>query len=231
MSSDKPLILDFAQTDEMKLIFPRPAILSSHGAKWEGIHVEYHCQPPTEYPEQYYQQHAIGLMLNSAIIKGIENGKHHNSERWYNGDMFIGAAGNNYRLHTIEEHEFIALALNPTDFDNTVCESTNSNPIEIIPQWQIRDPLIHGIALTLKTELESGGLNGTLYVDALKNALSIHILCRYSQKPNLLDFEGSSDASKMQIVIDYINDCINRELYLSDLAKLVQLRYPLNNSG
>lgn len=67
---------------------------------------------------------------------------------------------------------------------------TNSNLIEIIPQWPIRDPLTLGIAWALKTELESGGLNGTLYVDALKNALSLHLLHRCVQKPNLRDFEG-----------------------------------------
>lgn len=126
MSSHKPLILDFDQTEAMELIFPRPPILSSHGAKWEGIHVEYHCQPPYEFPELCYQQHTIGLILSSAIVKGIVNGKRYNSELWHSGDMFIAGAGTNFQSHTVEEHEFLAIALDPTDFDNTVCESTNS---------------------------------------------------------------------------------------------------------
>lgn len=84
-------------------------------------------------------------------------------------------------------------------------ESTNSNQIEIIPHGQTQDPLIIGIAWALKTELESGGLNGTLYVDALKNALSVHILHRYcAQKPKMRDFEGGLDSHKLQIVLDYI---------------------------
>jgi AraC family transcriptional regulator len=224
MSPEKPLILDFTKTDAMKLIFPRPAILSSHGAKWKGIHVEYHCQPPIECPEPYYQQHTIGLILTSAIVKGIANGKHYGSEQWQSGDMFIGAAGNNYHTQVMEEHEFIAISLDPADFDNTVCESTSSNLIEIITHWKIRDPLIFGIAWALKNELESGGLNGTLYVDALKNALSMHILRRYcAQKPNLLNFEGCLSPGKLQIVIDYINAYIDRELSLTELASLVHL--------
>jgi AraC family transcriptional regulator len=67
MSSEKPLILDFAQTDAMKSILPNPAILSSHGANWEGIHVEYHRQPPNESPEHCLQQHSIGMIFSSAI--------------------------------------------------------------------------------------------------------------------------------------------------------------------
>ena len=134
------------------------------------------------------------------------------------------AAGTDFQSHAVEEHEFMAIALDPTDFDKTVDESTNSNLIEIIPHWKISDPLIFGIGWALKTELESGGLNGTLYVDALKNTLSMHILHRYcAQKPHLRDFEGGLEPGKLQIVINYINDYLNRNLYLTELANLVQI--------
>lgn len=224
MSSQKPLILDFAQKDAMESILPRPPILSSHGAKWEGIHVEYHRQPPNEGPKHYFQQHSIGLALNSARISGILNGKHYASEPWQSGEIFIGGAGTHFQLGTVEDSEFIAIALEPTDFNKTVYESTNSNLTEIIPHWQIYDPLIFGIAWALKTELEAGGINGTLYVDALKNALSMHILHRYcAQKPHLRDFEGGLKPVKLQILINYINDYLNRDLHIAELANLVQI--------
>ncbi|MEG4104780.1 helix-turn-helix transcriptional regulator [Microcoleus sp. S13_C5] len=225
MSSEKALILDFSQPDAMKSILPSPSILSSHhGTKWEGIHVEYHRQPADETPEHCFQQHNIGLILNSVTVNGILNGKHYGSEPWQRGEIFIGGAGTDFQSGAVEDPEFIAIALEPTDFDNTVYESTNSNLIEIIPHWKISDPLILGIGWALKTELESGGLNGTLYVDALKNALSVHILHRYcAQKPNLRDFEGGIDTYKLQIVINYINDYLSRDLHLSELANLVQM--------
>ncbi|MEG3987655.1 helix-turn-helix transcriptional regulator [Microcoleus sp. S28C3] len=224
MSPEKALILDFAQTDAMKSILPHPAILSSHGANWEGIHVEYHHQPPSESPEHCLQQHSIGMILSSTIGGAKLNGKHYGSEPCHSGQIFIAAAGTDYHPYAVEDHEFIAIALEPTDFDNTVYESTNSNQIEIIPHWQIRDPLIIGIGWALKTELASGGLNGTLYVDALKNALSLHILHRYcAQKTKMRDFEGGFDPHKLQIVINYINDYIQRDLHLTELANLVQM--------
>ena len=224
MSSEKPLILDFAQTDAMKSILPRPAILSSHGANWEGIHAEHHRQPPNQCPEHCLQQHSIGMILSSTIVGSVINGKHYGSETWQSGEMFIAAAGTDFQSHAVEEHEFMAIAIDPTDFDNTVGESTNSNLIEIIPHSKISDPLIFGIAWALKTELESGGINGTLYVDALKNALSLHILHRYcAQKTNRRDFEGGLEPGKLQIVINYINDYINRDLHIAELANLVQI--------
>ena len=224
MSLEKALILDFAQTDAMKSILPHPAILSSHGAKWEGIHVEYHRQPADETPEHCFQQHNIGLILNSVTVNGILNGKHYGSEPWQRGEIFIGGAGTDFQSGAVEDPEFVAIAIDPTDFDKTVYESTNSNLIEIISHWKISDPLILGIGWALKTELESGGLNGTLYVDALKNALSVHILHRYcAHKPNLVNFEKGLDPVKLQIVINYINDYINRDLHMAELANLVQI--------
>ena len=224
MSSDKQLILDFAQTDAMKSILPNPAILSSHGANWEGIHVEYHRQPANESPEHCLQQHSIGMILSSAIGGVALNGKRYGSQPCQSGEMFIAAAGTDFQSYAVEEHEFMAIALEPTDFDNTVAESTNSNLIEIIPHWKISDPLILGIGWALKTELESSGLNGTLYVDALKNALSLHLLRQYcAQKPKLRDFAGGLEPSKLQIVIDYINDYIYRDLHLDELANLVHM--------
>jgi len=219
MSSEKALILDFAKTEAMKSILPHPPILSSHGANWQGIHVEYHRQPPTECPEHSLQQHSIRIMLSSTIGGAKLNGKHYGSEQWQNGQIFLAAAGTDYHPYAVEDHEFMAIALDPTQFDNTVYESANTNPIEIIPHWQKRDPLIFGIGWALKTELESGGLNGHLYVDALKNALSLHLLHRYcAQKPKLRDFEGALDRHQLQTVIDYINDYINRDLHLAELA-------------
>jgi AraC family transcriptional regulator len=224
MSLDKALILDFAQTDAMKSILPHPAILSSHGTKWEGIHVEYHRQPADETPEHCFQQHNIGLILNSVTVNGILNGKHYGSEPWQRGEIFIGSAGTDFQSGAVEDPEFVAIAIDPTDFDKTVYESTNSNLIEIIPHWKISDPLILGIGWALKTELESGGLNGTLYVDALKNALSVHILHRYcAHKPNLEIFEKGLDPQKLEIVVNYINDYIQRDLHLAELANLVQM--------
>lgn len=224
MSSEKPLILDFAQPDAMKSILPNTSILSSQGANWQGIHVEYHRQPPNESPEHYLQQHSIGIIFSSAIGGVALNGKRYGSQPCQSGEMFIAAAGTDFQSYAVEEHEFMAIALDPTEFDKTVGESTNSNLIEIIPHWPITDPLIFGIAWALKTELESGGLNGTLYVDALKNALSMHILHSYfAQKPHRPDFDNGLKPVKLQIVINYINDYLNRDLHLADLANLVQV--------
>lgn len=45
MPKEQLLALDLAKEDAAKPIVPYPPLLSSHKAEWNGIHVEYHCQP------------------------------------------------------------------------------------------------------------------------------------------------------------------------------------------
>jgi hypothetical protein len=53
MPEEKPLAVDFSQEDALEQILPRPPILSSHEAGWNGILLEYHRQPAYEIPEIY----------------------------------------------------------------------------------------------------------------------------------------------------------------------------------
>jgi Transcriptional regulator containing an amidase domain and an AraC-type DNA-binding HTH domain len=123
----------------------------------------------------------------------------------------------------VKDYQSLMVGVKPGTEVVVLDGQTNSNLIEIIPHWPICDPLTLGIAWVLKTELESGGLNGTLYVDALKNALSLHLLHRCVQKPNMRDCEGCLDFGKLQIVINYRNDYLSRDLHLAEIAKLVQM--------
>jgi AraC-like DNA-binding protein len=61
MPNDKPLTIDFAQQDALKQILPRPPILSSHEAGWEGIHFAHYRQPTHEVPESCFAQHIISI--------------------------------------------------------------------------------------------------------------------------------------------------------------------------
>jgi len=64
----------------------------------------------------------------------------------------------------------------------------------------------------------------SLSIHTLKNALSVHILHRYrAQKPNSVNFEKGLDPRKLEIVVNYINDYIHRDLHLAELANLVQM--------
>jgi AraC family transcriptional regulator len=76
--------------------------------------------------------------------------------------------------------------------------------------------------LTLKAELESGGLGSWLYAEAIANVLAVHLLQHYStQKTVIKNYTGGLPKHKLHQVIDYINAHLDQPLGLAELAQVV----------
>ena len=224
MPEDKPLTIDFAQRDGFKQILPRSPILSSHEAGWEGIHFAHYRQPTHEVPSCCFAQHIINIHVGHSPARLTLKG-HFQNEYYGTGDLGILPAGQPSPLTWCNgEAEFINLYLEPARFARIASESVEIDCVEIISQVKIRDPLIQQIALELKTELESGGVDSRLYAESMATALSAHLLRRYSTKQVVIrDYTGGLPKYKLREAIAYINDHLDRNLSLAELAALVQM--------
>ena len=88
----------------------------------------------------------------------------------------------------------------------------------------IEDPLIQQIGLALKSELQSNKSGGQLYAETMANALAVHLLRNYStQGDRSIPCKGGLSQHKLRLVIDYINDYLERDLSLDELAAIAQL--------
>ncbi len=224
MPNDKPLTIDFAQQDALKQILPRSPILSSHEAGWEGIHFAHYRQPTHEVPESCFAQHIISIHVGHSPARLTVKG-HFQNEYYSNGELGILPANQSSPLTWCNgEAEFINLYLEPARFARVASESVDGDYVEIMSQVKIRDPLIQQIALALKTELESGGVDSRLYAESMATALSAHVLRRYSTKQLVIrDHTGGLPKYKLREAIAYINDHLDRNLSLAELAALVQM--------
>ena len=123
------------------------------------------------------------------------------------------------------ESEFLLLSIDPTLLARTATEVLEKETIELVPILSTLDPLIHSLALALKGELESPQVGGKLYVEMIAQTLTVHLLRNYTT--NRSEICASTSPSlpkhKFQQAIDYINDYLDRDLSLSDLAALVQM--------
>lgn len=100
----------------------------------------------------------------------------------------------------------------------------HGNGIEIINQFTVNDQQINQIGLALKTELELGGCTGRLFGESLATALATRLLRQHSTlTQKVIGSEGGLARQKLQLVTDYINDHLNADLRLTDIAALVSL--------
>jgi AraC family transcriptional regulator len=116
------------------------------------------------------------------------------------------------------------LALDPTLLTQHVAETIDVDRVELLSVINPADPLIYSIGLALKTELESGGMGGRLYVDAMATALMVHLWRHYTVQnyspPSIVD---GLPKRTLQKVMDYIHEHLDRDLTLATLAAIAHL--------
>ena len=80
------------------------------------------------------------------------------------------------------------------------------------------------MALSLKTELELAGEDSKLYADSMATALGVHLLKRYAVKKSVIrEYKDGLLPYQLRIVIEYIQEHLDRSLSLDILAGLVNI--------
>lgn len=88
-----------------------------------------------------------------------------------------------------------------------------------------KDVVLTEAAMRLADEVRVGGLGGQLYVEALRCQISIHILRTYATMIAFREHRCSGGLSRTEykILVEYIEENINRNISLAELAGLLQL--------
>jgi AraC family transcriptional regulator len=226
MPHEKPFNLDFSQESITSQILPQPPLLSSHRLGWSGVHVEYHHQPPHQIPEFCPTQHLV--VIHTQIPSSIQSKQmldgQFSDKPAIAGDAFIVPANIFYQAQWDSEGSFILISLEPTIFTRTIYESIDPDRVELLPHLQTPDPLIYQLGLALKSELESDGAGSRLYAETMTNALAVHLLRHYSlQKPTILQSLSGLSRATLKQIIDYINDRLDQDLSLVELAAIAHI--------
>jgi AraC family transcriptional regulator len=225
MSQATPLNLNFTQENAILHILPHAPILSSHHLKWENIYAQHHTQPKNKIPTVSGPHHVIAVHQNKNIVQSerIFDGQR-KSQRLVKGDIEIIPANSEYQSSWNEEIEFTLLFLEPTYIAQVAYESINPDSLEIVPHLAVSNPHIYQIGLLFKSELESKGICSRLYIDSLKTTLAVTLLRHYSaRKLSIKNYTGGLSQSKLQQVIEYINDNLAEDLSLRAIANLIQM--------
>lgn len=225
MVAKEVLRVDLAGNDDLSMLYPNRALLSSTSTDWGGLYLQYHRQPPPEMVEHSCLQHRIIIndhTLQSPVIETFEGQNQLNPVS--RGTVRVLPANARNWVYWEAEHQFMVLAFEPELLAQQTAETTDVNSVELLPIINPADPLIHSIGLTLKTELESGGVGGRLYVDAMTTALMAHLLRYYSvQNHSLPPIVNGLPKRILRQVVDYIHEHLDQDLTLATLAAIAHM--------
>lgn len=224
MSEEELRVVDSSPKSGFPQVLPQPPALSSDKAAWSGISLDHWHQPAGETPEHSLNRYVVTINIgqNCQVEQAIEG-------RLRKGLIFRGAVGlcpihlpHWYRWD--REVNILLLNLEPELLIRNASELLETDQVELVPHFAIQDSLIQQIGLALKTELQSNGSGSRLYTESIANALAIHLLRHHSTQPqSITTYVGGLPKHRLKLVTDYINDYLERELRLNELAAIAQL--------
>jgi AraC family transcriptional regulator len=225
MVVNEALRVNLAGGDNFSMLYRHKALLSSNFRDWGGVYLQYHRQPPPSMAEHSCPQHRIIISdctLPSPIIETFEGLNQLNPVS--RGTVRVLPANTLTWAYWETEHQFMELAFEPDLLARYVAQTSDVNHVELLPIINPCDPLIHSIGLALKAELESGGIGGRLYVDAMTTALMAHLL-RYYSVENYLQppIVNGLPKGTLEQVVDYIHEHLNLDLALATLAEIAHM--------
>ncbi len=200
-------------------------ILFINRARWTGLHLK-HCRvTPGELVDFVPDHHELNMTLDGAVQtkKQSANGfVVRNSEGA--GRMCLTSAGQAMSAVWEHEYEYLALDLVPEYVVQTAIENRFSPRFELAEDFAGADPLIQQIGYALLKESQAENPSGSLYGDSLAQSLTLHLLKNYSTaKSPAENLNGGLAGYKLARVTDFINDKLEEDLTLAELASVAGL--------
>jgi AraC family transcriptional regulator len=202
-------------------------ILSSIEQNWKGVDVVQFRHSFSELGEaEPFPNHILTINLGSQV-----NGLAKIGEKAYEGllnntgalSIIPANLPTEWYYKQSQEINVLHIYLKPTFlYDLAVSSDINLERIEILSTCGNFDSQIKHIGLVLKAELESGCPSGRLFAESLATALGIHLIKQYSTSTQTLrEYEGGLPKHRLRQAIDYINDNLEQDIKLANIADVV----------
>lgn len=204
----------------------RPPILSSRNQGWENILVEQFQHPSGEGKTLYSDEHAICLSLAPRPVRflQIQGSKTHTSV-YGKGDISVIPAEMPFFARWEGNDNYLQIRLS-SQFIQSVAEALemDCDRLEVVSEFQTRDFQIESIGLLLLAELTQENIGSKLYIESLANILAVHLLRQYATtKLHLCVYAGGLPQRQLLQVLEYINEHLNQDIKLADLAQLLDI--------
>ncbi len=200
-------------------------ILSSRSQGWENILVEQFQHSAGEGRTCYSDEHSICLSLAPRPVGMLQTqGDKTQTGAYARGDFCITPAKMPFFARWDRDDRFLQIRL-ASRFIQSVARETidkSSERLEILPEFRTRDPQIEAIALMLLSELQQGNSGSRLYIESLANVLAVHLIRQYAAaKSHMPIYEGGLPQRQLSQVLGYINDHLEQDIKLADLAGML----------
>jgi AraC family transcriptional regulator len=217
----KKIIIDGTIPGASSTVFPTSSKLSSYKDGWNDINYEYHYQPPGFLPECNNTELVIAIGHSPMSIQRRLAGEFR-EENTQPGDILVNPAYSPQAGSWESSIAFSLWLLKSKDIAQTAFDHIDPDHIEVLPHFSKPDPLIYGLAESLKMQIELDLVPDKLYLESIRSTAIFHVLRHYSNRKIIdINTPGGLTTQSLKTVIDYINANFYKDFGLTELANLV----------
>jgi AraC family transcriptional regulator len=202
--------------------FPTVSSLSSRHAGWDGIAMEsFINMPAVAIPDHEHPTHFINLLTQGTTTAQWTMGGRTRSAEHTPGSIYLLPAGTRDRVTWSSLSTRIVLVMEPRFLARSLEETAHLDDVELITQWNLRDRHLQSLMLALHADLEDGSPAGPLYGESLAVALGHYLIRRHSSRiGSTSPSRAGMPSTRLNRVVDYINQNLAREVRLYELANV-----------
>ena len=202
--------------------FPTLPTVSSRHVGWHGIAMEsFNDVPACSIPEHEHPIHMLNLQRSGQTrCEWTTDGRTRRAEHGP-GNLYILPAGTRDRFTRSAPTSHLALVMAPYFLARALEETAHLGDVELLPNWNLRDPHVASLMLALHADLEDSSPAGPLYGESLGVAIAHYLIRRYSVRaPRQLEYKGGMPTVRLNRVLDFMRENCAKEMRLSELGQL-----------
>ncbi len=191
----------------------------------QGIHLWQSNCSPGELPEGFLLNHVVCLYLGDATrCEHYVVGEKWRREVFMPESLFVSPAGVPFAAQWPDPVSSLGIMIEPELVSNVIGPGISSSRFELRYGHCAEDRLIAQLLYALRQDLREGSPRGRLYGESLGTALVAHLVRNYAEHDQLpCTPRGRLPPNRLRRVVDYINDRLETDLSLPELAALVGL--------
>jgi AraC family transcriptional regulator len=222
-------LLPAASTAQIVSYLPDFPLLSSEVFNWNGFIARIYRFPPAEAHVPSLADDMLIVKIGSPlkVERALDGRRNVDMVTVENISLIPRGVPSWWRWEGVSE--CLHLHIQP-DFCRRLAERMNAGDparYEFRDLFAANDPLVQNISQALVTEMRAGAPSGTLYAESLAHAMTVHLLCKYtnvSVRNKFLETpKGTFPPADMQAVYDYIEEHLAENISLEQLADICHL--------
>lgn len=202
-------------------------ILLKREASWDELNVRQVRVLAGEMLEQSLNVNEINIALDGKLNtqRQTAGGKMRRDCADSESMCFV-PAGQNVSANWDGEYEGLMIDFSPKYLSKMASEMNLSPNIELREAVSKKDYLIQHLSLAFLDEAAKNETSSRLYADSIAHTLMFHLIKNYtSAKENAKQFLGGLSGHKLRRVTEFINDNLEQDLTLTEIATVADLSH------